>query len=75
MMVMLVIIKLRMGQDNAAIQHDVVDGGDDGVDDGVDDDGEDGGEDGHHVVEDGFRQGQGVAKGVCEEEGQAGLQK
>ena len=29
---------------------------------------------GHHVVEDGFRQGQGVAKGVCEEEGEAGLQ-
>ena len=49
-------------QDNAASQHDVVDGGDEG------------GEDGHHVVEDGFRQGQGVAKGVCEEEGEAGLQ-
>ena len=58
------------GDDNAASQHDGVDGGDDGVDD----DGEDGGEDSHHVVEDGFRQGQGVAKGVCEEEGQAGLQ-
>ena len=36
-------------------------------DNNVDDDGI------HHVVEDGRRQGQCVAQGVCQEEGKAGL--